>query len=120
MATTTLFLLRAISRKGLHNGLKAQARPSTPVQRAIWSLATPMFLNIKPAMSMTTKNCMPCTKYRLGTQVMGERVGAAGGGVLMVLFLLMAQFELRLTGDVPGAVVRPSSQACSAASAPSA
>src|SRR6516164_5027316 len=32
----------------------------------------PMFLYMSPAISITTKNCMPCTKYRLGTQRIGE------------------------------------------------
>jgi len=77
-ATTISFLLRASSRNGLHRGLKAQASPSRPVQRAIWSLDTPMFLNIRPAISMTTKNCMPCTKYRLDTQRIGLRGARTG------------------------------------------
>ncbi len=65
------------------SGLKAQAKPSTPVQRAIWSLGTPMLLNIRPAMSMTTKNCRPCAKYSVGTQRRGE-VGAGADGKICV------------------------------------
>jgi hypothetical protein len=52
-ATTARRLLGASSRKGLHKALKAQARPMTPVQRAIWSLGTPMLLSIWPATRAT-------------------------------------------------------------------
>jgi len=51
--TTTRFLLDASSRNGLHNALNTHARPSTPVQRAICSLGTPMLLNISPATRAT-------------------------------------------------------------------
>src|SRR4051794_19883182 len=100
-STTTDFLLRATSRKGLHSGFPKKrdqppprllvARPSEegppqrlkppgePEQRRVVAdgrFVTPMLLYMRPAIIATVKKGSPWMKYRVGTQRIGELVAS--------------------------------------------
>src|SRR5476651_1837413 len=95
-ATTTIFLLLASSKKGLHSGLNTQAAPMAAVQWAMSSLATPMLFNICAATMATAKNGSPCAKYKLGTHSLGLRIPLCSCSMLRLsvyFFMLVFLFE---------------------------
>src|SRR5687768_2218468 len=72
------------------------------------ALSTPMLLNISPAIIATVKKGRPWTKYRVGTQVIGERpVVMAGSRVKRSAFDV--ELHRRTAGRV-GAAFEPASQ----------
>ena len=70
--TTKNFLVRKISKKGLHRNLIVHGHMIKDVQNAICASEMPRSLNRTAETMFRTTNGRPIAKYKLGTQRRGE------------------------------------------------